>query len=155
MANVSREDNLAEVLQQAVCEAGKWRCMLEEHLKWTRSHGSKCATKTDLEESLGKLMSVLSDYIERATAHHTTVLTGIGVINTSITDIAGDVTSLGDQITELKKLIEAGAETPELIAALNKLETQQGEVVTALSDVGTKAAQIAALNPPPAPGQPS
>ena len=124
------------------------RLELKTGLEWFKSR-SEYATKSDLKESVNKIMSVISDFAAKQAAFNKRQGDAVDAAVASVTGLSTDIQALADKITELQN--SPGAITPEDQALLNEAETQGDALAAKVEALSNSLSALDALNPPAPP----
>lgn len=129
---------LAEAISALAHEIRGLREQRKSEFDWIKSHHG-FATKQDLIALGEKIMSKISEFMDKLEAHNTKQ-------EAAIEDIAGDVKFLTDKIVELQN--SPGTITPEDQARLDAMESRAAATTAKLE-------ALAALTPPAPPPPPA
>lgn len=141
---------LADTLSDVVKAIDANTKQRKHEFDWFRSH-LDLATKQDLKDMENRIMSKISEYIDRVNAKFDEIDTGLTGLTTAVSGIADDVTFLKDTITELQN--NPGPISPEDQVLLDALETRVGTTATKVTAASSalKALDDATTRPTPPP----
>lgn len=105
----------------------------------------------EVRRLLEQLMATLQDYITQQTVFNDQMAADVSALSDKLTAIDGDVTTLNQQITDLKALLATGNLTSDQQAALDLVLASSRAVATKVKAATTSASAIDDRTPPAPP----